>query len=196
MCKSPTKLILQAVSVCGLLLCGVLAVWGWRTGILTSQQAMEDFVARAGRAGVLLFSLFQAVQVVIPVLPGGLGCLAGVLLFGPVKGFLCNYIGICVGSMLAFAVAKSCGRPLLPKLFSEDIIRKYQHWTDRGSPFAKWFAAAIFFPVAPDDFLCYLAGTTEMNWQTFSAIIWLCKPFSIALYSLGLTVIWQRLLLF
>lgn len=189
-----TKRILQAVSVCGLLLCAALAVWGWRAGILTSQEAMEAFVARAGRAGVVLFSAFQAVQVVIPILPGGLGCLAGVVLFGPVKGFLCSYIGICIGSMLAFGVAKSCGRPLLPRLFSADTIRKYHHWTSQDSPFAAWFAAAIFFPVAPDDFLCYLAGTTDMSWQKFSAIIWLCKPFSIALYSLGLTVIWQRLL--
>ena len=192
--KSHTKTILRTVSLGGLLLCVILAVWGWRAGLLTSQAAMEAFVARTGGAGVVLFSLFQAVQVVIPILPGGLGCLAGVLLFGPVKGFLCNYIGICAGSMLAFALARTCGRPLLPRLFSQSTIQKYESWTDPDSPFAKWFALAIFLPVAPDDFLCYLAGTTSMGWRTFTAIIWLCKPFAIALYSLGLTVIWQNLL--
>ena len=34
------------------------------------------------RAGGLLFVAFQMVQVVVPVLPGGLGCLVGVVLFG------------------------------------------------------------------------------------------------------------------
>lgn len=194
MSTNPAKTILQAVSICGLLLCAALAVWGWRAGLLTSQTAMAAFVSRAGGAGVVLFSVFQAAQVVIPILPGGLGCLAGVLLFGPVKGFVCNYIGICAGSMLAFAVAKTCGRPLLYRLFPAGTIQKYERWTSAGSPFAKWFAAAILLPVAPDDFLCYLAGTTEMSWRKFSAIIWLCKPPAIALYSLGLSMIWQRLL--
>ena len=45
---------------------------------------------------------------------------------------------------------------------------------------------AIFFPCAPDDFLCMLAGLTKMSWKRFSAIILLGKPGSIAIYSLAL----------
>ena len=52
-----------------------------------------------------MFVAFQVVQVVVPMLPGGLGCLVGVVLFGPVMGFVYNYVGICIGSLLAFAVA-------------------------------------------------------------------------------------------
>ena len=52
---------------------------------------------------------------------------------------------------------------------------------------------AIFLPVAPDDFLCYLAGTTDMTWRRYTAIILLGKPFAISLYSLGLTAIWQMI---
>ncbi len=187
------KNISRVVSATGLLCCGVLAVWGWQSGVLTSQQAMEELVSKAGPLGAALFILLQIVQVVVPIIPGGLSCLAGVLLFGPWLGFFCNYVGICIGSMLAFAVAKNYGRPLLPKMFSASTIRKYESWTCEGSPFAKWFALAIFFPVAPDDFLCYLAGTTAMRWWQFNAIIWLCKPFSIALYSLGLQFIWTHI---
>lgn len=47
--------------------------------------------------------------------------------------------------------------------------------------------------MAPDDFLCYLAGTTDMTWRRYTAIILLGKPFAIALYSLGLTVAWQHI---
>ena len=47
--------------------------------------------------------------------------------------------------------------------------------------------------MAPDDFLCYLAGTTSMTWRRFTAIILLGKPLSIALYSLGLTVLFQQI---
>ena len=193
MTRSVEKTALQVVSFTGFALCLLVALWGWQTGVLTSQERLQALVAGCGVAGVLLFTAFQAVQVVVPILPGGLGCLAGVLLFGPVWGFVYNYIGICIGSLLAFAVARNCGKPLLSLLFSEKTIQRYSHWTEEKGRFARLFALAIFLPVAPDDFLCYLAGTTEMSWGRYTAIILLCKPFAIALYSLGLTLVWNAL---
>lgn len=47
------------------------------------------------------------------------------------------------------------------------MIEKYDGWTQKDGKFLKLFALAIFFPVAPDDFLCYLAGTTKMTWKQF-----------------------------
>ena len=190
---SAEKTVLRAASLLGLAVCVAVALWGWRSGVLTSQERLAECVAAWGPAGALLFTVFQAVQVVVPILPGGLGCLAGVLLFGAGEGFLYNYIGICAGSLLAFAVARSCGKPLLSLLFSEHTIQRYSRWTEEKGRFARLFALAIFLPVAPDDFLCYLAGTTEMSWRRFTMIILLGKPFAIALYSLGLTVVWQQL---
>lgn len=51
----------------------------------------------------------------------------------------------------------------------------------------------IFFPVAPDDLLCYIAGLTKMSLKKFVLIIFLGKPGSIFLYSLGLTGIMELL---
>ena len=187
------KKVLQIVSAAGFVICVLVAVWGWQTGVLTSQEKLKALVEKCGPAGALQFKVFQAVQVVIPILPGGLGCLVGVILFGPVWGFAYNYAGICVGSLMAFAVARSCGKPLLSLLFSEKMIQKYSCWAEERDRFARLFALAIFLPVAPDDFLCYLAGTTDMSWRKYTAIILLGKPFAIALYSLGLTALWQTL---
>ena len=58
-------------------------IWFWQQGLLSSQQALRSFVDGFGPAGPAVFVVFQAVQVVVPILPGGLGCLAGVVLFGP-----------------------------------------------------------------------------------------------------------------
>ena len=193
MTRPAEQSVLRAVSLVGFLLCLLVAFWGWRTGVLTSQERLSALVESCGAAGALLFTVFQAVQVVVPILPGGLGCLAGVLLFGPVWGFVYNYVGICAGSLIAFAVSRSCGKPLLSLLFSERTIQRYSRWTEERGRFSRWFALAIFLPVAPDDFLCYLAGTTEMSWRRYTAIILLCKPFAIALYSLGLTLVWQMI---
>ena len=38
------------------------------------------------------------------------------------------------------------------------------------------------------------SGTTEISWRLYTVIILLCKPFAIALYSLGLTVLFQQVL--
>ena len=193
MSAEQTRKAFQMVSLGCWIGCALLALWGWKSGIFASQETLQTYVAGLGLAGGLVFTLFQMVQVVVPVLPGGLSCLAGVVLFGPLLGFLYNYVGICIGSLIAFGIARSCGKPLLQMLFPQKLIDKYHRWTEERNRFARWFALAIFFPVAPDDFLCYLAGTTEMSWRRMTAIILLGKPCSIALYSLGLTVIWQQL---
>lgn len=184
----------QYLSLAGFGACLLAGVWFWRAGLLRSQDALRSFVGGFGAAAALVFIVFQAVQVVVPILPGGLGCLAGVVLFGAWRGFLYNYIGICVGSLLAFAIARSCGRPLLYKMFPQKLIDRYDCWTQEKDRFARWFAFLIFIPVAPDDYLCFLAGTTALSWRAYTAIILLCKPFSIALYSMGLTILAQQLM--
>lgn len=93
--------------------------------------------------------------------------------------------------MAAFGIARNLGRTAFNRLFSEKQMQRYEEWTKRDGKFTKLFAAAIFFPVAPDDLLCYLAGTTVMTWRQFICIILLGKPFSIALYSMGLTKLFQ-----
>ena len=165
-------------------------VYGLKTGIFYDAESLKKFIAGFGIIGALVFVVFQAVQVVFPVLPGGIGCLGGVLIYGAYKGFVYNYVGICIGSIAAFLIAKYYGRPLLHKLFSEKLQEKYMKWVDNRH-FDKLFALAIFLPVAPDDFLCYLAGTTKMTLTKFTAIILLGKPLAIAAYSLGLTTLFK-----
>ena len=189
--KYINKTAINFCTVLGAVFCILFVVYGLQHRLFTSQEALKSFVGGFGAFGAAVFVLFQAVQVVVPILPGGLGCLAGVLLFGPWMGFVYNYVGICLGSMAAFFLAKLYGRPILSMMFREETITKYDAWTGRN--FTRLFALAIFFPVAPDDFLCWLAGTTPMPWRTFNAIIWLGKPASIALYSLGLNVIFRWL---
>lgn len=185
---------MKAVSIVGLLACVAFSIWGFASGLFTSQEAMKQAVSAFDPLAGPAFTLIQAAQVVIPIIPGGLGCLAGVVLFGPVQGFIYNYIGICLGSMAAFALARAFGRKLLIGLFGPGRIERYDKWTGSRNRFAKFFALAIVLPVAPDDFLCYLAGTTKLSWRCFSAIILLCKPPAILAYSLILSGVWTKVL--
>ncbi len=179
-------------SIASLVLCIFFTCYGYQNGWFTSVESLQELVTQVGIFAPLLFIFLQITQVVVPIIPGGLGCLAGVILFGGLYGFVYNYIGICIGSLLVFAISKNFGQRVMHLMFSRQLIHKYQSWTSKKDRFNKMFTWAIFLPVAPDDFLCYLAGTTQMSWRYFTGTILAGKIPSIAAYSFGLTVIWQR----
>ena len=179
------KKLMNAASMALFVLCVALGIWLWRKGVFQSKEALQDFLTNYGGSATTLFLVLQAVQVVIPILPGGVSCLAGVLLFGPWLGFVLNYVGISLGSFVAFAMARNWGKPLLNKLFSKKLHDKYMKWTHESRRFDRLFALAIFLPGLPDDFLCFLAGTTGMSWKKFALITVTCRPLMIFAYSLG-----------
>ena len=129
------RIVMRTISVLGIILFISVLVLAWRRGIFLSQKAMTDFVIGLGIWGPLVFTLIQIIQVIIPIIPGGISCLAGVLMFGPVKGFILNYIGISLGSLFIFMLARICGRPLLEKFFSPSMIERYDGWTKEDGRF-------------------------------------------------------------
>ena len=179
------KKLMNAASMALFVLCVALGIWLWRKGVFQSKEALQDFLTNYGGSATTLFLVLQAVQVVIPILPGCVSCLAGVLIFGPWLGFVLNYVGISLGSFVAFAMARNWGKPLLNKLFSKKLHEKYERWTHESRRFDRLFALAIFLPGLPDDFLCFLAGTTGMSWKKFALITVTCRPLMIFAYSLG-----------
>ena len=161
-------------------------IYGLKSGIFTDRAMMEELVSRGGIWGPITFMIIQMVQVVVPVIPGGITCAVGVVVFGPWYGLLYNYIGIVAGSCINFYLARRYGQCLVKFFVKEETYNKYITWLEKGKKFDNFFAAAIFFPCAPDDVLCMIAGLTKMSWKKFSAIILLGKPASIAAYSMAL----------
>ena len=144
---------------------------------------MKLFLEKSGYFAPILFVIIQIVQVVIPIIPGGISQGVGVLIFGPLWGFIYNYVGIVLGSIIVFFISRKYGMPLIKKMFRKELIDKYIGWINNGKKFEIFFAIAIFLPVAPDDFLCYLAGVTDISIKKYISIILLLKPFTISAYS-------------
>ena len=170
----------------------VLTVIGYKKGIFTDETQMELFLNSCGIFAPLFFVFIQAVQVIIPILPGAVGCVYGVMFWGPLKGFIFNYIGICIGSIGAFLIARRFGQRLVIQMTDEKFYNKYSKYLEMENRFEKIFALLIFLPVAPDDFLCYLAGISKMDLRKFVTIILLGKPAAIFLYSMGLNTVLQK----
>ena len=164
--------------------------------IFASPEALQQYLIQFGMMAPLIFMVIQISQVVFPIIPGGLTCVTGVLCFGPIWGFVYNYVSIGIGSCINFLLIRKFGKPLLIRLASPRIYEKYASWLDKGERFDRMFAIAIFLPVAPDDFLCMLAGLTKMTFRKFAVIIAVCKPCSIFLYSVGLSTILTQMISF
>lgn len=62
------------ISLAGLSLCVLLAGWAWQSGHFQSVAALQDFIMKFGPTGMALFVLIQMIQVVFPILPGGMPC--------------------------------------------------------------------------------------------------------------------------
>ena len=179
-------LAIRISTIAGFLAIGAFVAYGFYIGIFASSDSFSEYILSLGIVAPLIFIAVQAIQVVIPILPGAIGCVAGVIAFGPVLGLLYSYIGISAGSIWVFLISKKYGLPVVKKLVNPKKLGKYLDWLDKGKKFDTFFALAILFPFAPDDVLCYIAGLTKMKLKKFSLIIFLCKPPAIAIYSLVL----------
>ena len=162
----------------------ILGFIGYHKGYFNSLDSFRDLILAKGSWVPLVFMGIQIIQIIVPVIPGGLTCVAGVVIFGAFWGFIYNYISICLGSIIVFFISRTFGRSIVLRIFGEDLYNKYRGKL-KEDRYDKFFALAILLPVAPDDFLCYLAGLTEMSARKFILIILLCKPLSIFAYSMA-----------
>jgi uncharacterized membrane protein YdjX (TVP38/TMEM64 family) len=181
-----SRKIINCISIVGLIATIVATIYFIRLGVFKDINALRGLVGDSVILGPILFVLIQIIQVVVPIIPGGISCAAGVLIFGPFAGFIYNYVGIAIGSVIIFLLGRQYGKPFILSLISDKTYNKYIGWLDNEKRFERLFALAIFLPVAPDDALCLMAGLTKMSLKKFTLIILLAKPVSIFLYSLAL----------
>ena len=157
---------------------------GWLGGHFDSIDSLQAYLDGFGIWGPIILTMIQALQVVLPVLPGFTGCIAGAMLFGPSTGFWVNYIGISAGSIAAYWLARWCGERLVNKMVSMKKYESYMEKVSRSKSYPVVLFLAILLPLAPDDFLCYLSGLINMSSKKFTLIILVAKPWCILFYSL------------
>ncbi len=159
-------------------------IHAWRQGHFQSVASLRAYLQTYGCIGPLALILIQALQVVLPVLPGFLGCAVGAMMFGAAHGFWINYIGISAGSLAAYWLARWFGENLVHDMIPMDEYNKWITWINGKRSFSIMLFLAILLPLAPDDYLCYLSGLASMPAKRFTLIILLAKPWCILFYCL------------
>lgn len=166
-------------------LCTAVLFKAYLDGKFDSVDTLQEYVAGFGLMAPLVLVMIQAAQVVLPILPGFLGCIVGAVLFGWAGGFWCNYIGISAGSMIAFLLARKYGRNLVGKMFPGKKYEKWAAWAAASRSYTVVLFLGMLLPLFPDDFFCYFTGITKMSVKKFAVIIFLGKPWCILAYSVA-----------
>uniref|UniRef100_UPI002731181D TVP38/TMEM64 family protein n=1 Tax=Dubosiella newyorkensis TaxID=1862672 RepID=UPI002731181D len=126
----------------------------------------------------LCLSCFKRYKFFFPILPGGVSGSLAMLCFGTWKGFFYSYIGVLIGSSIAFLLVRKYGKRLLRHFVDQKTFDKYDQKLQDSKNFAKLFAIGIFLPIAPDDLLCMIAGLSSISFWKFFWIIVIGKPIS------------------
>lgn len=178
------KQILTYTLIFLLLFSGIFLFRAYLQGHFNSPESLRAYISAFGVFAPLILTVIQAIQVILPVLPGFLGCIVGAGMFGAAGAFWCNYIGISAGSIIAFFLARRFGTGLVRKMVPMEKYQSCVEWVNRKKSYTAVLSLAILLPLAPDDFLCYFSGLTGMSAKRFVWIIVLAKPWCILGYSI------------
>lgn len=150
--------------------------------VLHNPEALTELIQGQLVLGAIFFLILQIVQVVIPIIPGGVTTVVGFMAFGSVLGFVLNYVGIIIGSVILFALTKKYGRQFILLFVKEKQFETYEAKLSNPT-YERFFILNMLSPVSPADILVMVTGLTKMTYRKFIIIILLTKPLSIVAYS-------------
>src|SRR5713101_2899343 len=151
------RTVLQRGMLLAVLVTGIVLAFAFRRYLTVPQ--IQDFVARLGHWGPMVFVLIYAVcpAFLVPGLP--LDLAAG-LLFGPVWGTVYSLVGATMGATVAFLAARTVGREWTEQKLSGPL-KKLKDGVDRGG--WEFVAFVRLVPVIPYNLLNYALGLTRIG---------------------------------
>ena len=136
--------------------------------LLHDRQQLKGWIRSFGAYSPLAFILLQIVQVVIAPIPGGAIEFLGGYLFGVRGGFIYSMIGLTLGSVMAFSLARIFEKIAVEKFVSKDTRKKFDYLVEHQGAILSFILFLI--PGFPKDALCYILGLTPMHLGIFLII--------------------------
>jgi len=117
----------------------------------------------------VVFIFIQILQVLSGgLIPGAITEFIGGYLYGPVIGTIYSIVGMGIGSLLAFNLARAYGLPLVNRIVNPLTLEKYEHFMEERGVIVTLILFLI--PGFPKSALCYIVGLSNMNVWTFIII--------------------------
>lgn len=152
-----------------LCLAAVLTLVLGRLPFWSLEEKARDLISAFGVWGPMVLILLHALQVFLAPIPGQVMGAAGGYVFGPWLGTLYSMAGVTLGSILAIALSRRYGRPLVERFVPEETLARMDKLTAKGGLW--FFLIAFLLPFFPDDALCFLAGLSSIPFPWLLAVV-------------------------
>jgi uncharacterized membrane protein YdjX (TVP38/TMEM64 family) len=158
-----------------------LSVWGFRcravlwggacyyTGLFTDREWINSVLKSAGAWAPILFIVIQSLQVMFAPIPGEATGFLGGYLFGVPLGFLYSTIGLTLGSLGAFLVARWLEEHVVARWIPKEVMEKYDFLMERQGALISFIL--FLLPGFPKDYLCFVLGLSRMPIKLFLLIV-------------------------
>ena len=145
--------------------------------ILRDPNLYESYLKKWGALLPIVYIVLQVVQVLFLPVPMLFSVLTGLRLFGLWGTFLYVFIGVFIGSSVAFLIGRKWGNKGVSWLVGEEKLSVWQKKL-RGKD-GIILAAMFLFPFFPDDLLCLVAGVSTLSVPYFITMMSCTRAISI-----------------
>jgi uncharacterized membrane protein YdjX (TVP38/TMEM64 family) len=140
------------------------------TELFLEPEKFRNLALSYGGVSILIFILFQFLQVVIVPIPGEVVQIAGGFVYGTFPGTLYSLLGITIGYIFIFNISRILGYPLVKIFVPQTKIDRLRRFFE--TPRADTVIFLLFLiPGLPKDFLVYTAGLTPIKPLRFLSIV-------------------------
>lgn len=177
------KKLSKIIFILGLILVIVATFFAFKYNLFQNPMVLKKFVHRFGFFGPVIFIVIQIIQPIVPIIPGGVSDIAGVLSFGNVLGVLYASFGLVLGEIILFLLVRKYGRSFVLKVISDKNMPRIEKLVDLGNEHTIWMLIIVFLmPFGPDDLACLAAGFTDISLKDYVKTLVILKPISVAIH--------------
>ena len=175
--------VIQMAPAIGLAAFIIILIYIRHSGIFSSVADLQHFIKNFGNFAIAAFIVVQAIQPIVPFLPGGFATIVGMLMFGNIPGVLYSYIGLVIGDVGLFLLVRRFGSRFARLVLSEKNFEKFETTLqDHTQDIKKLLIVCFIFPFLPDDLTCLVAGMTDLSFREYLKIVLIFKIWSVASY--------------
>ncbi len=136
------------------------------------ESVRERLSQYSGLLGVIVFTLLQAIQVIIAIIPPVQ--IIGGLLFGWLFGAALSFAGTLLGSFVIFSLVRKIGAPIVEAFVSEKHLHKFGFLQDERK-LTGILMILYLIPGVPKDVITYIVPLTKVSRRDFFMYVMPCR---------------------
>jgi uncharacterized membrane protein YdjX (TVP38/TMEM64 family) len=149
------------------------------------EALLESLIQSYGPFGLMVVMIIQTI--IAPIPSEALLMFSGIIGISLFNIVIFGGIGLIIGSVIAFYVARLGGKPIVIKLIGEKWLNRIDKWVERNGAPAIFFTRLI--PIIPFDLISYMAGITKLEFKYYLlATVFGAFPRSLILAVIGVSM--------